>query len=440
MGGAAYSTDITGCTDYVLRDSFILDCGVTRHVCNNHHQFHTYIEATNQHLYTGDRTVTILGFGTVDITVQLLQDQTKVVTLSDVAHVPSFQTNTVSYHRFKDAGGYWNTQHCPCMLMFRSHPYATTEMRYRQYIVEYNPLKEATEDTAFISCSAAPRPPAAAPLDTWHLRIGHLHCDALEKLPLSAKGVQFSRTNMSHCETCSLAKAHQIVSHHPADRATEPLVYVHLDLIQVTPAYNNHCWVLHFLDDFSRMNFVYTLATKSELTNAVKQFMAYVKRQYNVQVRRMHCNGERSLGNNFVQWVADEGIDFQTSAPYTPTQNGAAERSGGVIMVKAHAIRIKAKLPEDLWPEMVRTAGYLANRSPSKSLNWMTPYEKLHSARPDLTHLKVFGCHAYPFILKEHHLRMEKLEPWAHIGYLVGYNSTNIYHIWIPSTSIVIAV
>ena len=121
-------------------------------------------------------------------------------------------------------------------------------------------------------------------------------------------------------------------------------------------------------------------------------------------------------------------------------------------MVKACAIHIKAKLPENLWPETVWTAGYLANRSPSKSLNWTTPYEKLHSARSDLTHLKVFGCCAYLFILKvfgccaylfilkEHCLRMEKLEPWAHIGYLVGYNSTNIYHIWIPSTGIVIAV
>ena len=115
-----------------------------------------YIEATNQHLYAGDWTVTILRFGTVDITVQLPQDQTKVVTLPDVAHVPLFQTNTVLYCRFKDAGGYWDTQHCPRMLMFHSHPYATMEMRYRQYIVEYNPLKEATKDTAFVSCSAAP--------------------------------------------------------------------------------------------------------------------------------------------------------------------------------------------------------------------------------------------------------------------------------------------
>ena len=326
------------------------------------------------------------------------------------------------------------------MLMFRSHPYATTEISYGQYVVEYNPLKEATKDTAFVSQSAAPRPPAAAPLDTWHLCIGYLHCDTLEKLPLSAKGMQFSRTNMSHCEICSLAKAHQIISHCPADCATELLVYVHLDLIQVTSVYNNHHWMLHFLDDFSRINFMYTLATKSELTNAVKQFMAYVKRQYNVQVCCMYCNGEQSLGNNFVQWVADEGIDFQTSALYMPTQNGTAEQSGEVIMVKAHTICIEAKLSENLWPEMVRTAGYLANRSPSKSLNWMTLYKKLHSARPDLTYLKVFGCCAYSFIPKECCLRMEKLESQAYVGYLIGYNSMNIYHVWIPSTSIIIAV
>ena len=49
-------------------------------------------------------------------------------------------------------------------------------------------------------------------------------------------------------------------------------------------------------------------------------------------------------------------------------------------MVKAHAICIEAKFSENLWLEIVWTAGYLANRSPSKSLNWMIPYEKLHSA------------------------------------------------------------
>ena len=37
VSGAAYSTDITGYTDYMLRDSFILDCGATTHVCNDCH-------------------------------------------------------------------------------------------------------------------------------------------------------------------------------------------------------------------------------------------------------------------------------------------------------------------------------------------------------------------------------------------------------------------
>ena len=131
VSGAVYSTDITGCTDYMLHHSFILDCGATTHVCNDHHQFQTYIEATNQHLYTGDRTVTILRFGMVNITVQLPQDQMKVITLSDMVHVPLFQINTVLYHHFKDAEGYWNIQHCPRMLIFCSYLYATTEMRYR---------------------------------------------------------------------------------------------------------------------------------------------------------------------------------------------------------------------------------------------------------------------------------------------------------------------
>ena len=148
-----------------------------------------------------------------------------------MVYVPSFQTNTVLYYCFKNARGYWNIQHCSHMLIFHNHLYTTTEMRYRQYVVEYNSLKEVTKDAAFISYSAAPQPPAATLLDTWHFHIGYLHCDTLEKLSLSAKGVQFSCTNMSHCKICSLAKAHQIISHHPADHTTELLMYVHLDLI-----------------------------------------------------------------------------------------------------------------------------------------------------------------------------------------------------------------
>jgi hypothetical protein len=35
--------------------------------------------------------------------------------------------------------------------------------------------------------------------------------------------------------------------------------------------------------------------------------------------------------------------------------------------------------------------------------------------------------------------RPRKLDPRAHIGYLVGYDSTNIYGVWIPPKGIVIS-
>jgi hypothetical protein len=35
--------------------------------------------------------------------------------------------------------------------------------------------------------------------------------------------------------------------------------------------------------------------------------------------------------------------------------------------------------------------------------------------------------------------RLSKLDPRAYIGYLISYNSTNIYRIWIPYKGIVIS-
>ena len=47
-----------------------------------------------------------------------------------------------------------------------------------------------------------------------------------------------------------------------------------------------------------------------------------------------------------------------------------------------------------------------------------------------------YGCRAYA--LEHKILRKLKMFPRAHIGYLVGYNSRNIYRIWNPSKKRVI--
>jgi hypothetical protein len=133
--------------------------------------------------------------------------------------------------------------------------------------------------------------------------------------------------------------------------------------------------------------------------------------------------------------VKQLGIVLEFSATYAPQQNSSAERSGGVLVTKARAIQIESQLPEQLWPEAMRAAGYLANHSPTRSLGWASPSEVLFKAihlpdpRSYLGHLQVYGCWAYAHIPEANRLRKEKLHKRALIGYLVGYDLTNIFRV-----------
>jgi hypothetical protein len=102
-----------------------------------------------------------------------------------------------------------------------------------------------------------------------------------------------------------------------------------------------------------------------------------------------------------------------------------------VIVLRARCLRIAAHLPANLWPEIVQAAVYLNNRTPKHQLSWKTPYEVLTQSKPNLSHLRVYSYRAYP--LNKHIPRLEKLQARAHIGYLTGYDSSNIYRVWIPS-------
>src|SRR5271170_2576909 len=108
-------------------------------------------------------------------------------------------------------------------------------------------------------------------------------------------------------------------------------------------------------------------------------------------------------------------------------------------------MRIGARLPANAWSELEPMAAHIANRQPCEVLGWKTPYEYLQEKlgipearrRPAGVHLRVPGCRAYP--RDKDVPRAAKNTPRAHIGYLVGYDSTNIYRIWVPSRNTVLS-
>lgn len=59
----------------------------------------------------------------------------------------------------------------------------------------------------------------------------------------------------------------------------------------------------------------------------------------------------------------------------------------------------------------------------------------------NLAHLKAYGCKAFAITDDTHRgkSQLQRLDPKAWIGYLIGYQSTNIYRVWIPSLGRVIS-
>ena len=125
------------------------------------------------------------------------------------------------------------------------------------------------------------------------------------------------------------------------------------------------------------MNYIFTIAWKSSSLMTMKNFLAMVLRRYDQHVKTIRLDSETSLGSTFNMWAAKKGIIIERSAPYTPSQNGAAECSRKELIHKARAMKISSNMPDDLWPKTFKTAGYLLNRTLSRALEWKSPFQML---------------------------------------------------------------
>nr|GEV06252.1 zinc finger, CCHC-type [Tanacetum cinerariifolium] len=81
------------------------------------------------------------------------------------------------------------------------------------------------------------------------------------------------------------------------------------------------------------------------------------------------------------------------SAPYTPQQNGVAERKNRALKEMVNSMLSYSGLSEGFWEEAMLTTCYLLNMIPNKR-NKTTPYELWYKKRPNLEFLRVWGCRA----------------------------------------------
>ncbi|KAL0386517.1 UNVERIFIED_CONTAM: Copia protein [Sesamum latifolium] len=165
-----------------------------------------------------------------------------------------------------------------------------------------------------------------------------------------------------------------------AKRATHPLELVHSNICGPMNVRARHgaFYFLTFIDDYSRYGSVYLLSHRSEALDCFKRFLAEVENQREVNLKVFRTDrGREYLSEQFKQICEDKGIIRQLTIPYTPQQNGVAERRNRTLLEMARSMMAQANLPISFWGDAILTAAYILNRVPSKSIP-TTPYELWH--------------------------------------------------------------
>ncbi|KAI5347656.1 hypothetical protein L3X38_000543 [Prunus dulcis] len=205
------------------------------------------------------------------------------------------------------------------------------------------------------------------------------------------------------------------------------------------PTHEGFTYFITFTDDFSRFGHVYLIKEKSSALDMFKIYKAEVENQLNLKIKvvRSDRGGEYygrfdETGRNpgaFAKFLQQEGIIAQYTNPGTPQQNGISERRNRTLKDMIRSMMSCANLPIFLWGEALKTANYVLNRVPTKSINQI-PYEIWNGRKPSLKHLRTWGCKAEA---KPYNPAEKKLDPKTISCHFIGYpERTKGYRFYCP--------
>jgi transposase InsO family protein len=254
-------------------------------------------------------------------------------------------------------------------------------------------------------------------MDLWHQRYGHANIQMLKQLQqfdlVDGLSTGDGGSELDFCEACVQGKQQSFKSTCKSrllkqsfkssknSRSDEILGVVHSDVCgpMKNASLGGAYYFVTFTDSFSRFCSVYFMKSKSEVLSKFKEYEALATTQTGCRVKTLRTDkGGEYTSKEFEEFCKQRGILHQTSVPYTPEQNGVAERMNRTLVESARSMIFQGSLDVQFWAEAVSTAAYLRNRCPTNVIGNATPYQLWTGIKPNVEHLKVFGCIAYAHV------------------------------------------
>ncbi|GKB15467.1 retrovirus-related pol polyprotein from transposon TNT 1-94 [Tanacetum coccineum] len=240
------------------------------------------------------------------------------------------------------------------------------------------------------------------------------------------------------CEGFALGKqARKTFDVAQAKRAEEKTRIEHADKIcgpMKTDSYAGSKYFLLFIDDYSRMCWVYFLTYKSEAFGFFKKFKALAENQSNRKLMVLRTNrGGEFLSKEFNGFSNEHGIKRELTAPYTPEQNGIAERKNRTIVEMARCM-LKAKNLEDaFWAETVEHIlwqNHILPQKPCMEMSRLLMHDKnLNKARQS-----AIGKEVWKKVMQEEINSIEKNGTWKLVNLPEGKKAIGLK--WIFKTKL----
>ncbi|KAJ9533036.1 hypothetical protein QJQ45_018125 [Haematococcus lacustris] len=433
---AACSPIVAGFTPASSPDQFIIDSGASRHVVRDASVLFNYSNLSppvTMNLGKAGAQMQAVGHGTVHVSTAQGN-----FSMGSVLHVPDAAANFISVSAATDS-------HCrvvfegdKCELQgkgpLQGFRLSAAKSPGGMYAVTGTPMLAPAashlQDAMPAVCSAA-SPPAVSP-QVWHMRTGHASYSVLSNMQrkglvhgVGVTAEQFAAAGSSSgvCGGCALGKQHRRVAvplPNNAPPVTRPLGLVHMDVCgpMRTAARDGSRYFATFLDELTSLSVVVMLKQKSDVPNAVMHVVQLLEKQSGHQVRVLRSdNGSEYFNSKLSSWCSSKGIRQEHSAPYSPEQNGRAERLNRTLVECARSMLHWAGLGLVNWGDAIRTACYLRNLLPVTGQR-LTPWEAFWGVKPDLSWLRVFGCTVWVHVPQ---VNRSKLDAKSQPGRLVGY-------------------
>lgn len=410
--------------------TFILDSGSSDHLVGNRNLLH---------LPTAKPVNSVIGVAKkeqamnaeLEGTVNVTSEQNGIVfdiSINEVLYVPDLKNNLLSFSKLMDHGFTIRTDgESKTVQIWKNELLVCTGIKQNGVIViQFKLNNDVSEQERNLAMNVT-NVNADDDLLIWHARMGHLNFKYLQDLTKMAAGVpqmKLCEKKPTFCPVCAEAKMKRKSCKEVRHRASRLLEIIHTDLIEITSQNQEFPkqWVVTFLDDYSHFACSFVITRKFEVHEKFVEYLRYVKNKHNLSVSTLRAdNGGEFNCNSLKELCQKEGIQLQFAEPYVHQHNGKIEKYNQTVMNVTRSLLYQSGFPASLWPYALRTAVYLLNRSPTSTLNNMTPYELWYGRKPNLKNLKIFGCLAYVY---DEALSKNKLQPRSKMCFLIGFTDT----------------